>query len=179
MLRSGLDGHKQIIEFTQQSPNYSKRFTFERTYRDCVSSLFHCLFLLEKESNEHLMVFFIFFVSSEGFCCFYYLKKSQRNGLLALSMVFQCQADVGLQPSTLLPFLFFIQPLLCCAVELEGPDATAALNTSQKCKSKGNATAVSPPLIVSGTLLSPGPVVCGLHPAILCTACYCSWVRQH
>lgn len=67
---------------------------------------------------------------------------------------------------------FFIQPLLCCAVELEVPDATAALNTSVKCNSEGNATAVPPPLIVSGTLLSPGPVAFGLHPAVLCTACY-------
>lgn len=66
------------------------------------------------------------------------------------------------------PFLFFIQPLLCCAVELEGPDATAALNTSVKCKSEGNATAVPPPLIVSGTLLSPGPVV------LACTLLFCA-----
>lgn len=64
-------------------------------------------------------------------------------------------------------FFFFIQPLLCCAVELEGPDAIDALNTSVKCMSEGDVTAVPPPLIVSGTLLSPGPVALGLFPAVL------------
>lgn len=78
------------------------------------------------------------------------------------------------------PFLFFfVQPLLCCAVELEGPDATAALNTSVKCKSERNAAAVLPPLIVSGALLSPGPVTFGLHHAVLHTVCYYPWTRQH
>lgn len=78
------------------------------------------------------------------------------------------------------PFLFFFaQPLLCCAVELEGPDATAALNTSVKCKPETNAAAVPPPLIVSGALLSPGPMTFGLHRAALHAVCYCSWTRQH
>lgn len=58
-------------------------------------------------------LFFVVFVHSKGFCCFYYLKKSQRNGLLALWMVFKCQADVGLQPSTLLPISFFLSNPYC------------------------------------------------------------------
>lgn len=76
-------------------------------------------------------------------------------------------------------FFFFAQPLLCRAVELEGPDATAALNTSVKCKSERNAAAVPPPLIVSEALLSPGPMTFGLHRAALHAVCYCSWTRQH
>lgn len=140
----------------------------------CVISL---SVLLEKESNEN----FVVLLMVRGFCCFYYLKKAQRNGFLAFSMIFKCQADEELQLSTVLPisFFFFGQPLLCCAVELEDPDATPALNISAKCKSKRNAAAVPPPLIVSGALLSPGPVTFGLHHADLHTACYCLWTRQH
>lgn len=107
-----------------------------------------------------------FFVHGEVFCWFYYLKK---NDSWHFEWYLSIRQMWDSSQGCCFPF-FFMQPLLCCAVEREGPDATAAWNTSLKCKSERNATAVPPLLIVSGTLLSQGPVAFGSHPAVMCTA---------